>query len=185
MKVFVAKLKSMSPYGQSRAVASTKSKNETHEAFEERTWREKVHQDKKGSVFIPPMAFKNCIQEAAKYKSIQIPGKGKSTYTKHFKAGILVMEPLVLPIKADAVPSEKLFVPSDGIAGSGKRVWKTFPIIHEWSGDVEFVIVDDLITLPVFKEHLEDAGKFIGIGRFRPINGGYYGRFAVESVEQK
>jgi hypothetical protein len=29
---------------------------------------------------------------------------------------------------------------------------------------------------------LEEAGKFIGLGRFRPQNGGFYGRFAVAKV---
>jgi hypothetical protein len=136
-----------------------------------------------GYVFIPPMAFKNCIAEIAKYLGEQIPGKGKSTFTKHFEAGVLVMEPLELPFKAEQVAGEWLYVPSDGKRGGGKRVMKQFPLIPEWHGRVTFHILDDTITKEVFARHLEQAGKFIGIGRFRPRNNGFYGRFEVEKLD--
>lgn len=183
MKIALAHLKSASPYSQGRPVQSSKDRNETHEAFEERTWRERLHVNEHGNVFIPPMSFKNAIGEAAKYKSLQIPGKGKSTYTKHFEAGVLCKETLDLGVKAAEVPGERLFVPADGVRGSGKRVWKIFPIIVSWVGVVEFLILDEIITEEVFTTHLIDAGSFIGVGRFRPRNNGYYGRFSVEKVE--
>jgi hypothetical protein len=134
-------------------------------------------------VYIPPMAFKNCIAEAAKYLSIQIPGKGKSTYTKHFEAGVLVMDPVYLGIKADEVKGELLFLNADGKRGGSKRVDKMYPYIPEWQQDVTFYILDETITKDVFIEHLDQAGKFIGIGRFRPRNNGFYGRFEVLNVQ--
>jgi hypothetical protein len=142
-----------------------------------------MHVTQDGHVFIPPMAFKNCLSECAKYKSIQIPGKGKATYTKHFEAGIQVVDPLVLEILAADVKPEKLFVPADGRRGSGKRVEKFFPLIPEWRGAVTFYILDDTVTQDVFAEHIEEAGKLVGIGRFRPRNNGYYGRFSVEKID--
>ena len=85
-------------------------------------------------------------------------------------------------IKAADVKGEWLFVPSDGVRGSGKRVDKCFPVIHEWGGNVTFHVLDETITEDVFLNHLKQAGAFIGIGRFRPRNNGFYGRFAVQSV---
>jgi hypothetical protein len=35
----------------------------------------------------------------------------------------------------------------------------------------------------VFAEHLREAGNFIGVGRFRPEKGGYYGRYKVNGIE--
>lgn len=131
---------------------------------------------------IPPMAFKNCIAEAAKFLSVQIPGKGKATWTKHFEAGILVVEPLVLPITADKVQCAWIHANADGIRGSGKRVMRCFPMILEWAGEVEFLVLDDLITEDVFRYHLEQAGKLIGVGRFRPRQGGFNGRFIVKNL---
>lgn len=182
MKTAIASLKSISPYSQSRYHDSDKLNKEIPKDYEARTWRERLHVNPDGNVFIPPMALKNCLSDVAKFLSVQIPGKGKATYTKHFEAGVLVMEPIVLPIKKDDVKSEWLFVPSDGVRGSGKRVQKCFPIIHEWMGDATFYILDETITEDVFVHHLREAGNFIGIGRFRPRNNGFYGRFQVTDV---
>jgi hypothetical protein len=118
----------------------------------------------------------------AKYLSMQIPGKGKNTYTKHLESGLLVTDNLVLPIHKDEVKGEWIFVPSDGRRGGGKRVWKCFPLIEQWKGDVVFHILDDTITEDVFEHHLRQSGQFIGIGRFRPRNNGYYGRFKVNEI---
>jgi len=183
MKTAIVKLRSVSPYSQSKHYTTEKLPKELAKDYEARTWRDRLHVNKDGNVFIPPMSFKNCLSEAAKFLGIQIPGKGKSTYTKHFEAGVLVTDALDLGIKAKDVEGEWLFVPSDGIRGGGKRVDKCFPVIHEWSGEVTFYVLDETITEEVFLQHLEQAGAFIGVGRFRPRNNGFYGRFKVESVK--
>lgn len=183
MKTAIAHLKSSSPYSQSAYYKTPALEKESKADYEARTWRDKCHTTEDGYIYIPPMSFKNCITEAAKYLSVQIPGKGKATYTKHFEAGVLVMQPMPLPIKKEDVKGEWLFVPTSGKRGDGKRVEKCFPVIHHWEGKVEFLIFDETITEKVFTHHLEEAGKFIGIGRFRPRNNGFYGRFSVESVE--
>lgn len=182
MKTAVVRLKSVSPYSQSKHITTEKLPKELSKDHEVRTWRDRIHADDTGEAFIPPMSFKNCLSEAAKYLGIQIPGKGKATYTKHFEAGILVTDPLRLGIKREDVPGEWLFVPSDGKRGGSHRVDKCFPVFHEWSGDVTFYIFDETITEDVFRLHIEQAGAFIGLGRFRPRNNGFYGRFKVESL---
>ena len=184
MKTAVAHLKSISPYSQSRHYTTPeRDQKETHADYEKRTWRERMHVSKDGNVFIPPMAFKNCLSEAAKFLSRRIPGKGKSTLTKHFEAGVLVTDGVVLPIKKEDVAGEWLFVPSDGKRGSGSRVDKCFPRIDTWEGKVTFYVLDDTIDKDTFMEHLKEAGQFIGIGYFRPRNNGYWGRFSVEKIE--
>ena len=95
------------------------------------------------------------------------------------------MNSMELDIKADDVKGETVFVPSSGKRGDGNRVYKTFPKIPSWAGVVEFTIFDHTITEEVFKEHLMQAGQFIGIGRWRPRNNGLYGRFTVEKVVWK
>lgn len=181
MKRISCTLKGITPLSFSRAIQSKKNTGESHDAFEERTWRERLHTTPDGDVFIPPMALKNCLSEVAKFLSESVPGKGKATYTKHFEAGVLVVEPIMLGIQADDVESETLFVPADGRRGGGSRVWKTFPIIKEWQGDAEIILLDPILVDKTDKvhEYLGHAGKFIGLGRFRPRNNGFYGRFDV------
>lgn len=185
MKTAIAHLVSASPYSQSRhysALEAPKLNKETHDAYERRTWQHRMHVNKAGFVEIPGPCFANSLKEAAKRLKLQVPGKGRVEYTKYFEAGIMCVEPLVLPIKAAAVRGEELFVPSDGKRGGGKRVTKFFPRIDEWSGDVTFLIFDDLITQDVFTKCLVSSGTIVGIGRFRPQSCGFYGRFSVESV---
>lgn len=181
--VIQADISGISPYSQSRAIQSQKRTGEGADAFEERTWRERIHANEDGVVFIPPMAFKNCLSECAKYLSESVPGKGKATYTKHFEAGVMVIEPVTLGIKAEDVMGERLFVPADGRRGSGKRVWRTFPLIRKWAGTVEIVLLDPILADKPDKvhEYLSHAGSFIGVGRFRPRNNGFYGRFKVDA----
>ena len=183
MIVVKVELKSVSPYSQSRHYETPKLEKESAADYEKRTWKERCHVDGTDHIFIPPMSFKNCISEAAKYLSVQIPGKGKTTFTKHFEAGLLVADPLVLDITKEQIQGEWYFVPADGKRGGGKRVMKCFPVILEWSGTITFYVLDETITQEVFRYHLEQAGKFIGIGRFRPRNNGFYGRFEIVKME--
>jgi hypothetical protein len=183
MKQAIATLKSVSPYSQSKYISTPLLEKESPHDHEVRCWRERMHVNEDGFIFIPPMAFKNSLSEAAKYLSIKIKGKNQATFTKHFEAGIMVVEPLVLSMKAEDVEGEPLFVPSKGQRGGKTRVEKIFPLIPKWDGVVSYYILDDTVTEDIFKYVLEQSGKFIGLGRFRPRNNGYYGRFDVTELE--
>ena len=185
MILATAKLKSLSTYGQSQYWKKEKLKNETEDACEERCWRQRMHVNADGYVYIPPMAFKNALASAAKYLNIKIPGGGHATYTKHFRSGVQVVDSLVLPIKADDVKPTSLFVPSNGRSGGGARVKKLFPTISSWQGSVTYHIFDTKIDQKIFREVLEASGQFIGVGMFRPENGGYWGIFEVKSLSWK
>lgn len=187
MKTVIASVEGLSPYSQSRSYDVDHLQGEGFDDYEKRTWPNRLHVDAKGEVFIPPMAFKNALAETAKFLSLGVPGKGKATYTKHFEAGVLAVEPALIGIKAADVQCERLFVPSDGRPGGGKRVHKYFPVIPAgWKADFIFLILDETVlqTWPetgqtVFQFVLERCGQFVGIGRFRPRNRGFYGRFSV------
>jgi len=179
----IAHLKSLAPYSQSKMVTVDKKERESHDDYEKRTWREKSHYDSDGRIIMPSMSFKFAVADAAKFLSEKIPGKRNATWTKHFEAGVLCVENVVLPDHKDSVQGETYFMNSDGVRGSGKRVPRTFPVIPSWEADVKFLIIDATITEDAFKRHLEAAGRFIGVGRFRPRQGGFYGRFEVVSLE--
>lgn len=185
MKTANCRLKSASPIAFSRYYKAERKDRELSGDYEKRTWRERAHYDQNNHALIQPMMFKNALIGAARYLSMQVPGKGKRTFLKHFMAGILVTEPLVLPVTKDTIDGTTMYVPSDGKVGGSSRVEKTFPIVHEWSGDVQFIILDEIIGLSVFREHLEQAGRFVGIGSLRVGNGGLFGRFSVESIDWK
>lgn len=186
MHIAKVKLSSKTPYSQSRCIDKLeypeKSK-ETKDDYEQRTWRARMHVTSDGSVEIPGQAFADAVKQSARRLQLQIPGKGKTQYTKYFEAGVTVLDSLVLPLKAADVPCERLYVPSDGVPGGGKRVWKNFPRIDKWSGEITFIIFDDVIPESVFTQVLKSAGLLVGIGRFRPEKRGFYGRFQVDAIQ--
>lgn len=183
MKIATAHLSSISPYSQSRAHETEKLSREGPDAYEQRTWREKCHYDKDDHVFIPAMAFKMGLDRAASMIGLQVPGRGKTTYTKFFVSGVIVLEPLTLPDKKSAIRYERVYANADGKRGSGKRVWRIFPVVDKWKGAVSYNVFADEITKDVFERILIQAGSFVGIGRFRPENGGFFGRYKLDKIE--
>ena len=184
MREYIASLVSVSPYSQSRQYEREfpRDEKELHDDYEARTWMKRLHTLPDGRVFIPPTQFKEALVECAQYLAIKIAGKGKATYTKHFKAGILISEGLILPIKAADVVGEWLSLDAQPTRSSGGRVWRCMPKIDEWRGDLTIHVLDETITQEILRYHLEQTGAFIGIGRFRPKNGGFYGRFRVAEL---
>lgn len=171
------------------AIKSTKGPNETHEQFEQRSWPEKIRTNKDGTVVLNQFSLKNALESAAKRLKRKIPGERNSTFTKLFMQGVMIGSMPVLngpdgkPCKPDAFEPRPLFVPSDGTRGGGKRVFRIFPTISAWSCEIDVIVIDPKITEEVLKEHLTEAGVFIGLGSMRAENGGVNGRFVVQKIE--
>ena len=51
-----------------------------------------------------------------------------------------------------------------------------------WLMTFDVYILDPIITEAIFREMVEIAGMFIGIGRFRPEKGGTNGRFGLKEL---
>jgi hypothetical protein len=183
MKTVKLSIEGTAPIAFSRHYEVPKFEKESAGAYEERTWRNRAHSDKEGQAVISAMMFKNMLGDVGEFLGEKIPGKGNKTYKKHFRSGVLVVDPAPLGIAVKDLASERLFVPSDGISGSGKRVWKNFPVVHQWKASFTVYVLDDTITSEVFERHVIEAGKFIGLGFFRPGRGGIKGRFQVTKFD--
>ena len=180
---FTFDIVSESPIAFGKPIASVKRSKETHSEFEERTWKERAHVDENNELFISPLALKNCLSEVAQYLGEKVPGKGMAKYTKHFQAGVTVIDPMKLGVKLKDVKPYEMFVPADGRRGGTTRVWKKFPHVTEWRSKGVVHVSDETITADKLEEYLTQAGLFIGMGSFRPRNNGYFGRFRVENFK--
>ena len=182
-------LTSAGPLLFGKKISSQKETGENYDAFEKRTWRERMHVNDKGLVIIPCNALKRTLENVAQYLSESVPGKGKATYTKHFKAGIMVIQDILLepPMKAKDVEGVWMNVPSDGKRGGSKRVDRCFPVIMQWSGLAEIILQDPLLidNPDKVEEYLSHAGKFIGLMSMTPRSGGSFGRYSVKSFKTK
>jgi len=183
MKKATVKLYSLTPTTFGKFHQAPKLEKELPDAYEQRTWKEKAHYTDDLFVKIPGTMIGNCIRESAKFLSLQIPGKGKSTYSKHFDAGIIIYNDIKTEIHKNDLQGHIQHVPSDGTPGGTRRVLKVFPIVQEWGGQIEILIGDDIITADVFEKVIKNAGSLIGIGTWRPRNRGMNGRFIVEDIK--
>ena len=186
-------IKGISPYSQSKFIDKDeipKEGKETADAYEKRTWQSRMHVDKKGNAFMPPMALKKAVEGASKYAG-KIPGERNATYSKRFKSGLLVTDQITLftedgkVARADDFEGEWLFLDAGGKAGQGgTRVKRRMPRIVNWTAEAVVHVIDEVITEDVLERVLVDAGRFVGVGRFRPEVGGFYGRFQLDSIEE-
>lgn len=183
MKICTASLKSIVPYSSSRMHDSAKLKDETHDAFDKRTWREKATYNEDGVICIPGMGLKMAVDEAAKRIGQKIEGKRGATYTKYFVAGQICEADVPIGVHKDDLECIEIWANADGVRGSGKRVRRVFPYVKQWAGVARFLLLDETIPRDVFEKTLIGAGRLIGVGRFRPEKGGMLGRFSVENME--
>lgn len=175
----------ITPLSQSRQHEEPRLEGEGHDDYDKRTWRSKLNvavRNGKKTVVLPAHGIHQSIAAAAQYSKKQIPGQGKATWTKKFGAGIAILEDPALNIDPDTVDSIVISANSDGVRGSGKRVPRKFPMMHSWSSTFEIMILDPIITEPVFREIVTIAGMFIGLGRFRPERHGTNGRFEITNL---
>lgn len=186
-KVYLAGIPG-SPYSQSAMHDTPMLDRETHEDFDIRTWREKCTTNGNGEVCIPAMGLKQAIDSAAYKLGVKVPNRRGATFKNFFTSGYFCDNdaPLVNGKGFWTKDEAELIIinaHADGRRGSGTRVKRRFPQFPTWSATAEFTITDDIITREIFEHHVKAAGMIVGIGRFRPENGGKNGRFRVEEFE--
>ncbi len=175
-------LRSITPMTFNKKLRSEKGPNETHDEFEKKIWRERCDCNKQGNLILRSDRFKKSIALGAKWLNMKIPGEGQATYTKHFKGGLIVMNHIDLKVTPEEVDHALIYTsprPKDG-----KR-WIHFPTIENWEGELDINILDEKITEEIFTKVINYAGMAIGVGSWRPENGGENGRYEVTDISVK
>jgi len=62
------------------------------------------------------------------------------------------------------------------------RLMRYRPRLNDWSMTVEVVFDENMIERAQILAAAENAGRYVGIGDYRPAKGGAFGRFSVEAV---
>jgi hypothetical protein len=174
-------------------LSTARRAGEDAEKHDARCWRERMLFDgelnddgsikKDGPVLVPLMGLTLMLAPAARKVNLKIPGRKGASLAKALEAGIYATSNMPLNVKASQVNFERLSVPADGKPGGGTRVWRHFPCVQNWSGVVDYAILDESITEESLRIVLATAGKLIGLGRFRPEKRGFYGRFEVVDLK--
>jgi hypothetical protein len=185
MKTAMMTIEGIAPISFSANHTTPKFEGESHADYDARTWREKAHVDANGNVVVPGIVLSKALIATAMQMGEKVPGRGSKRWGSIFKSGILAPDPIPLVSNGAPVAKDQLLYvdvychadPSKG--GAGGRVWRRFPIVHQWSGTATIFVVNDEITETVLKRHLDMTGRINGLGRWRPQSGGEFGRFIV------
>lgn len=178
-------LKSMSSYSQSKYHSTPFLEGESAGDHERRTWRERGHwklnAQGEEEMVIPFMQIHKALIGAAQYSGQKIKGQGAKTWTQKFESGIMMTEDIPVGVLKKDVKYIALMCDAQGQKGKkGSRVERLFPIIPEWKGVVEIIVLDPIITKDIMRRMMNEAGLFRGLGRWGPRVGGANGRFTVD-----
>ena len=153
-----------------------KSKRRTG-AMVESEIEDKLYKDKDGNTYIPSVYLKNCIVEAS--KQFKIVGKGKSTYSK-IVASTVDVEPFAIILDAEKYDIFRISAVNPMTKG---RMMTERPKYDKWSASFELILNDEQVDVTVINEILESAGKYVGIGDWRPQTKGMFGKFMITSFK--
>jgi hypothetical protein len=137
----------------------------------------KIYVDAEGTIYQPAAHLDRALIEAG--KKIKVKGRGKATYSKLFGSMVSVEEFEILHKKPEYEIHKCLVV----IPSTKGRVMRYRPMFKDWV--LEFhVQFEDEIPADVVKEAFEIAGKYVGIGDWRPEKKGKFGKFQVTSFKE-
>lgn len=125
-----------------------------------------------GVIYTPADHIRGSLVNAA--KDLKVKGKGKATYSKMFGSMVQVSpEAIKHNLLEFDVHTKRGVNPST----KGMVIIRR-PRLKEWELDFE-LIVDNEIPLAVLKEAMDRAGRYVGIGDWRPEKKGIHGKFIV------
>ena len=135
----------------------------------------KCYKDDEGNLFIPGPNIFACLIEAGKFHK---SGKSKLTTLKSsiIPAGVMVEELICsLGTKDWEVDSRSVVNPSTG----GRRMCHR-PRLDDWTCEFTVDIDDTMFSPDLIRLIVDDAGKKVGLGDYRPTRKGPFGRFVVK-----
>jgi len=131
-----------------------------------------------GKLYQPETHIKGSLVEAGKDQ--KVVGKGKSTYSKIVGYAVEVNPFEIIHKKQKWIPYSVLAVnPST----RGRNLLHR-PMLKEWELDFEVTFDEEQVPASILKEIFERAGKFVGIGDWRPAKKGRFGKFQVTSWKE-
>lgn len=193
MRVATLSLVSLSPFQYNAYVeVDEDDKKLSHGDIEEKNWKNRAHFNKAGNAIIPKRFFQNAIYNASRYHLDKqgSKGKGVKNYSERIRSGMCVVNDIVLPETTESIDRKEEFVKANPNDKKSGRVKRFFPIIHQWSGNLEIQIVDDIVSedkvpTDLLEKYFISSGMLIGIGKDRPQSNGQYGRYTVADIKWK
>ncbi len=175
MKKFKVKIKGIAPLLQNKVPEETMqlTQKKTEGKDSPQACESKLYKVD-GKICQPAIHLENALIKAA--TGIKMKGSGKKTFKQSFKGNVFVRPDMIVhEIQKWKVHQTTVVIPS-----TRGRVVRYRPMLEDWSLVFELEVLDDTIPVDVVKMALDDAGRVVGIGDWRPR----YGRFVVEEFKE-
>ncbi len=99
---------------------------------------------------------------------------GRRSATTDVAAAIYIT-PYALPLSGEwHVDTRPVVIPA-----TGGRILRHRPMFDAWTITFTLTVDTDLVDIPTIRKIVEDAGKYAGIGDFRPPRKGPYGKWQI------
>jgi len=175
-KEIEVEIKGISPYCMARFYDSTELQNSSSKRGKkiyvpEEEAAKKAYKTTDGKYFIPSLHFKTAMVRA----STDFKMQGKKSYKDYCKAGMFIDIPEIL------ITPQKYTIYETPVVIGRARVLSWYPLFKEWTCKFKIYIMDDFLDPTTLKEILMTAGKYQGVGNFRPE----FGRFEVTKFQFK
>lgn len=131
-----------------------------------------LYKNKECKISFPAINLLSCIREAA--SDYKVAGKGKKTYKGYIYSGVSI-SPDMIPMGNDAWEPDI----RPCVIGTA-RVLRSRPKFENWSLTFELSRLDEIINIDDLKDIITAAGKYKGLGDFRPL----FGLFEVSKFEE-
>ena len=139
---------------------------------------QKLYVDSDSKIYQPSTHLERALIEAG--KKVRIKGQGKANYSKVFGSMAYIEESEIYHEITDYEVHKILVV----IPSTKGRIMRYRPIFKKWVL-VFHVCFEDEIPAEVVKECFEIAGRYIGIGDWRPEKKGKFGKFQVTEWKEE
>jgi hypothetical protein len=154
-----------------------KKTDDDHEEIARLEWLGGMYFDEKIGPYVPGRMLKAALINSAK----------KTKEGPKIRSGVLVSTDkakLVYdgPRNTEALWKSGKFTDIRSVVVQRARLMRCRPIFHEWACRFEIVYDESVIDKSDIFRLLGTAGTMIGIGDFRPENGGDFGRFDAKEV---
>jgi hypothetical protein len=131
-----------------------------------------LYKNEKGQIVIPSVNVKACIREAG--RNYRVRGR-RTTFAAIIRAGLDIKPYPYIPLIHNG-----WIVDARPVVVQRNRIMRARPRFDEWALGFQIINSDPtIIHQDTLRKILEDAGKYYGLGDFRPE----FGLFKVEKFE--
>jgi len=158
-----------------RLTSKRKKTDDDHAEIAESEWRGGLYFDPKLGPYLPSINVRSCLVEGAKLNKLGAA----------MQRGTVILEDKMRleypgPRTIEGLWNDNRFRDARSVVVSRSRLMRYRPIFTDWSATFEINFDPQIIEANQIIQSAENAGKFIGLGDFRPNKGGSFGRFEVE-----